>query len=57
MFALPNGFGRSWLDTYPGSGPHRFFHPETNLNVMKKSPGGTWRIQARMWDDGPERVN
>ncbi|HZQ69093.1 MAG TPA: SgcJ/EcaC family oxidoreductase [Terriglobales bacterium] len=31
-------------------------HPGTYLNVMKKMPDGTWRIQVHMWDDGPERV-
>jgi len=35
---------------------HRHFHPGTYLNVMKKLPDGTWRIQVHMWDDGPERV-
>jgi len=34
----------------------RHFHPGTYLNVMKKLPDGTWRIQVHMWDDGPERV-
>jgi len=35
----------------------RHFHPGTYLNVMKKLPDGTWRIQVHMWDDGPERVD
>lgn len=39
------------------NGSHRYFHPGTYLNVMKKLPDGTWRIQVHMWDDGPERVD
>lgn len=39
------------------NGSHRYFHPGTYLNVMKKMPDGTWRIQVHMWDDGPERVD
>ena len=27
----------------------------TYLNVMKKMPDGSWRIQAHMWDDPPNR--
>ena len=32
------------------------FHPGTYLNVMKRLPDGSWRIQVHMWDNGPERV-
>ncbi len=35
---------------------HRHFHPGTYLNVTKKLPDGSWRIQVHMWDDGPEKV-
>jgi len=35
---------------------HRHFHPGTYLNVMKKMPDGSWRIQVHMWDDGQENV-
>jgi uncharacterized protein (TIGR02246 family) len=35
---------------------HRHFHPGTCLDVMKKMPDGSWRIQVHMWDDGPENV-
>jgi len=31
-------------------------HPGSYLNVMKKLADGSWRIQAHMWDDGPESV-
>ena len=31
-------------------------HPGTYLNVMKKMPDGSWKIQIHMWDDGPEKV-
>ena len=34
----------------------RYSHPGTYLNVMKKLPDGTWRIQVHMWDDGPQTV-
>ena len=34
----------------------RHSHPGTYLNVMKKLPDGSWRIQVHMWDDGPEKV-
>ena len=34
----------------------RHFHPGTYLNVMKRLSDGSWRIEAHMWDDGPERV-
>ncbi len=35
---------------------HRHFHAGTYLNVMRKMPDGSWRIQVHMWDDGPENV-
>jgi len=38
-------------------GTHRHFHPGTYLNVMKRAPDGSWRIQVHMWDDGPEHVD
>jgi uncharacterized protein (TIGR02246 family) len=44
-----------WTMTQDGA-THRHFHPGTYLNVMKKLPDGSWRIQVHMWDDGPERV-
>lgn len=47
--------GVGWTVTQDGA-THRHFHPGTYLNVMKKLPDGSWRIQAHMWDDGPERV-
>jgi len=34
----------------------RHSHPGTYLNVMKRLPDGSWRIQVHMWDDGRERV-
>ncbi|HEY6249825.1 MAG TPA: DUF4440 domain-containing protein [Candidatus Angelobacter sp.] len=46
----------AWTVTQDGV-THRHFHPGTYLNVMKKLPDGTWRIQVHMWDDGPERVD
>jgi len=35
---------------------HHHSHPGTYLNVMRKQPDGSWRIQVHMWDDGPESV-
>jgi ketosteroid isomerase-like protein len=29
---------------------------ENAIRAMRKLPDGSWRIQAHMWDDGPERV-
>lgn len=46
----------AWTVTESGQ-THRHFHPGTYLNVMKKLPDGSWRIQAHMWDDGPEHVD
>ena len=46
----------SWTVTQNGQ-TRRHFHPGTYLNVMKKLPDGSWRIQAHMWDDGPERID
>jgi uncharacterized protein (TIGR02246 family) len=34
----------------------KHYHPGTYLNVMKKLPGGSWRIHLHMWDDGKETV-
>jgi uncharacterized protein (TIGR02246 family) len=45
-----------WTAT-DGGGTRRYYHPGTYLNIMKKLPDGSWRIQAHMWDDGPETVN
>jgi uncharacterized protein (TIGR02246 family) len=28
-------------------------HPGTYLNVLQRTPDGTWRIARHMWDDGP----
>ena len=47
--------GVAWTVTENGA-TRRHSHPGTYLNVMKKLPDGSWRIQAHMWDDGPERV-
>jgi uncharacterized protein (TIGR02246 family) len=47
--------GVAWTVTENGT-TRRHSHPGTYLNVMKKLPDGSWRIQAHMWDDGPERV-
>ncbi len=47
--------GVAWTVTQDGV-THRHSHPGTYLNVMRKLPDGSWRIQAHMWDDGPERV-
>jgi uncharacterized protein (TIGR02246 family) len=46
----------AWTVTQDGT-THHHSHPGTYLNVMKKLPDGTWRIQVHMWDDGPERVD
>ena len=45
-----------WAVTDSGKN-RRHYHPGTYLNVMKKMPDSSWRIQAHMWDDGPERVD
>jgi uncharacterized protein (TIGR02246 family) len=45
----------AWTVTQDGA-TRRHSHPGTYLNVMKKLPDGSWRIQVHMWDDGPERV-
>lgn len=54
------GFARgldnvAWTIVQEGK-TQRHSHPGTYLNVMKKLPDGSWRIQVHMWDDGPERV-
>ena len=48
--------GVAWTITQDGA-THHHSHPGTYLNVMKKQPDGSWRIQVHMWDDGPERVD
>lgn len=54
--AFAFGLGEvGWTVTQDNS--HRYFHPGTHLNVMKKLPDGTWRIQVHMWDDSPEHVD
>jgi uncharacterized protein (TIGR02246 family) len=45
----------AWTMTQNGV-TRRYSHPGTYLNVMKKLPDGTWRIQVHMWDDGPQTV-
>jgi uncharacterized protein (TIGR02246 family) len=45
----------AWTVTDNGT-TRRHSHPGTYLNVMKKLPDGSWRIQVHMWDDGPEHV-
>jgi uncharacterized protein (TIGR02246 family) len=45
-----------WTVTVTDGTTRRHFHPGTYLNVMKKMPDGSWRIQVHMWDDGPENV-
>lgn len=45
----------AWTVTHEGA-TRRHAHAGTYLNVMKKLADGSWRIQAHMWDDGPERV-
>jgi uncharacterized protein (TIGR02246 family) len=45
----------AWTVTENG-GTRRHSHSGTYLNLMKKLPDGSWRIQVHMWDDGPERV-
>jgi uncharacterized protein (TIGR02246 family) len=47
--------GVVWTVTEAGS-TRRHSHPGTYLNVMRKQPDGSWRIQVHMWDDGPEHV-
>jgi uncharacterized protein (TIGR02246 family) len=45
----------AWTMTQNGA-TSRYSHPGTYLNVMKKLPDGSWRIQVHMWDDGPQTV-
>ncbi len=54
--AYARGFdGVAWSWTENGK-LRKHSHPGTYLNVMKKLPDGSWRIQVNMWDDGPEKV-
>ena len=46
----------AWTTTQDGSVRHQS-HPGTYLNVVKKLPDGSWRIQVHMWDDGPETTD
>ncbi len=45
----------SWTMTPEGKPPQRFSNSGTYLNVMKKLPDGSWRIQVHMWDDPANR--
>ena len=45
-----------WTITENGK-VRRHYHPGTYLNVMRKLPDASWRIQVHMWDDGPEQVD
>lgn len=45
----------AWTVTQDGS-TRRHSHPGTYLNVLKKMPDGSWKIQVHMWDDGAEKV-
>jgi uncharacterized protein (TIGR02246 family) len=45
----------AWTVIQAGTTRHHS-HPGTYLNVMRKQPDGSWRIQVHMWDDGPEHV-
>jgi uncharacterized protein (TIGR02246 family) len=54
--AFARGLDRvAWTIKQDGTA-HRHSHSGTYLNVMKKMPDGSWRIQVHMWDDGPESV-
>jgi uncharacterized protein (TIGR02246 family) len=54
--AFARGLDRVAWTVTQGGATQRHFHPGTYLNVMKKMPDGSWRIQVHMWDDGPESV-
>ena len=45
----------SWTMTPDGQPAQRFSNSGTYLNVMKKLPDGSWRIQVHMWDDPGNR--
>ena len=47
--------GVAWTVVEKGA-TRRYSHPGTYVNVMKKMPDGSWRIQLHMWDDGPQKV-
>jgi uncharacterized protein (TIGR02246 family) len=54
--AFARGLDRvAWTIVEDGA-VRRHSHPGTYLNVMRKLPDGSWRIQVHMWDDGSERV-
>ena len=40
----------SWT-TGEGASAQKWTNAGTYLNVMRRMPDGTWRIQAHMWDD------
>ena len=48
--------GVAWTVVENGK-TRRHSHPGTYLNMMKKLPDRSWRIQVHMWDDGPEHVD
>ncbi len=47
----------AWTTTTQDGSVRHQSHPGTYLNVVKKRPDGSWRIQAHMWDDGPETTD
>ncbi|MBZ5658640.1 MAG: SgcJ/EcaC family oxidoreductase [Acidobacteriia bacterium] len=47
----------SWTMTPEGKPTQKFSNSGTYLNVMKKMPDGSWRIQAHMWDDPANRAD
>jgi uncharacterized protein (TIGR02246 family) len=57
VLAFARGLDRVAWTVTQGETTHRHSHSGTYLNVMKKMPDGSWRIQVHMWDDGPETVN
>jgi uncharacterized protein (TIGR02246 family) len=55
-FAFVRGLnGVGWTVTEHGTAS-KHFHPGTYLDVLRKLPDGSWRIQVHMWDVGPERA-
>ena len=47
----------SWTMTPEGKPQQSFSNSGTYLNVMKKLPDGSWRIQVHMWDDPANRAD